>query len=441
MDSRHAPPRNDTLTVNLDDNNQHVAGNTLLGRSASRMMTIEVDRKLGELTCRGGGELLRVCACLASHHEDPPEWCMGQLFIGTEGFLFFSSGPPSWSIGPAKWVDVAFVGQVGGTSSEPCFLLKEASGVTNLLSGIEDLGQVEEIWRQSRERWGATGENLVKFHHQLLKHRTLLSLYSHSADVISSAAESPLNPQAVEIARNADTDIQASSLRQPGRHLRPSSTLYDWLGQWPEEQATSELEVPPAKGMHESISDGSQLNAALTKGLRESKSKCSQLSVRSRYSQLSVRTFFVVADDLPDLETGNATTTFTTRLSGATISGIQRAFKEHDLLKEMSSVHFKATDFEVTPWAVSRRVPGTQVRRLRCRFPLPGDIPNAIKKAVSVPDVTAVTLLTRVGGHGENSLSYSKRVATTYLLAKGYGFRNRFCSGPIWKVVYFSRNR
>jgi hypothetical protein len=385
-------------TVNLDDNDQRVAGNTLLGRSALRMTT-ELDGKVGELTSCEGGELLRVSACLASHHEDPPEWCMGQLFIGTEGFLFFSSGPPSWSIGPAKWVDVAFVGQVGGKSDEPCILLRDASGVTNLLSGIDDFRQVEEIWRQSRERWGATCENLQDVDSQLLRHRTLLSLYSHSVDVISRVVESRLNAPVIDVAPNADTHIEASSLRQPSGHLLASSALHNWLGQWPEECATSELEVQRAKSLHESKSKDSDLSVLRAKGLHASKTSSSQFSMISRYSQLSVRTFFVAADELPDLDAGHATTTFTTRLYGATISGIQRAFTEHDLLKEVSSLHFKATDLEVTPWVGSRRVPGTHVRRLRCRFPLPGDIPSAAKKAVHVPDVTAVTVLTRVGGH------------------------------------------
>jgi hypothetical protein len=271
-----------------------------------------------------------------------------------------------------------------------------------MLSGISDIRQVEEVWRLARERNGINSSSNVITEplkttataFEKVGFNTPVAAESDSVENLkvtpSTTAESTIISES-KSDQKVDNGMEASSKTTPKPvrtatpypdqgHLRPSSTLHDWLGQWPEEPLKSELEMP----------------FAMTTSFRES---------RTKYSQLSMKTFFVAADELPEWNEMQAGPSFTTRLKGATMEGIQKAFRggggEDDLLKSVSSVHFKATNINVTPWARSRRVPGTHVRRLKCRFPLPADIPSAIKKAISLPDATAVTLLTRLGGHNE----------------------------------------
>merc|ERR1711915_499632 len=55
-----------------------------------------------------------------------------------------------------------------------------------------------------------------------------------------------------------------------------------------------------------------------------------------------------------------------------------------------------AFDFVGPPWAKAKRVPGTYVRRLSFRMPLPDDIPKAVKMLVNLPETTAVDVLYRM---------------------------------------------
>jgi hypothetical protein len=57
----------------------------------------------------------------------------------------------------------------------------------------------------------------------------------------------------------------------------------------------------------------------------------------------------------------------------------------------------RAHDIKATPWAQGRQIASTNVRRLQFQMPVPADVPSAVKRLISLPEETRVTLLARIG--------------------------------------------
>lgn len=109
--------------------------------------------------------------------------------------------------------------------------------------------------------------------------------------------------------------------------------------------------------------------------------------------------FVPIADQLPDEVPTDMQASVQVRMPKATIEGIREVLSMEDNwpLSSFLVESLQITDVEETVWASSHRIPGTLTRRLRFRMPLPADIPQAVKKLVSLPETTQVTFLARLG--------------------------------------------
>merc|ERR1712046_517544 len=86
-------------------------------------------------------------------------------------------------------------------------------------------------------------------------------------------------------------------------------------------------------------------------------------------------------------------------MPNATMKGIRKFVgksRKWPLRIFMEDYH-KIIDVEEAPWAPSSRVPGTFMRRLRFKMPMPDDVPPTLRMLVRIPDLSTTTYLARLG--------------------------------------------
>lgn len=116
-------------------------------------------------------------------------------------------------------------------------------------------------------------------------------------------------------------------------------------------------------------------------------------------SFLHTSTFTKDADSLPSAVPDSMGPNLQVLMPNATMKGIRKFLgksREWPLRKFLED-HHKILDVEEAPWAASSRVPGTFMRRLRFRMPMPDDVPPTLRKLVRIPDYSLVTYLARLG--------------------------------------------
>jgi len=289
-----------------------------------------------------GGTLLQVQVCSAAGNEDPPEWSMGKLYASTDALLFESCELPSWRVGPLKWSDIASLQTLRGGDVR----LEISSGPeVYLFAGLSKLDVLEKFGGLTKE------SSVAKVTKGLSKRVKQLLSFSKS-----------------------DGEAQTPELAKTGSIVAsPSCTPDSWLehyGAGPEKNASVlSLSSPPVSP---------------------------KVGPSSAAEMLS---FVQVADQLPEGAPTDMQAILQIPMSKATIEGIREVLSMDDNwpLCSFLEEHLKITDVEETTWAPSHRIPGTLTRRLRFRMPVPADVPQAVKRLVSLPETTHVTFLARLG--------------------------------------------
>lgn len=109
--------------------------------------------------------------------------------------------------------------------------------------------------------------------------------------------------------------------------------------------------------------------------------------------------FAVAADALPEVHSDRSAPVFQERLPKATLKMLKKFLSvDQDWpLRMYMEENLKIFDVEESRWAVSNRIPGTRMRRMRFKMPVPSDVPAAVKKIISLPPWTTATHLSRLG--------------------------------------------
>jgi hypothetical protein len=309
-----------------------------------------------------GGPLQQVQVCSAAGNEDPPEWSMGQLYISSETLLFESSEMPPWHVGPVAWSSIASLEKLHGSGD---IRLRLAEGLpSHLFSGLNNLEVLEKFG-------GLRDEDPPIFH----------TATSHEIAVGAGVNDAPSN-QLTPAAEASEGPDRPSSNPLPvascGNSCSAGST-------------GAALEQTPNEWL-ESFNAGGHSFAA------QAPPEFSILTAPET-SFVPTDSFAVAADALPEGHSDRSSPVFQERLPKATLKMLKKFLSvDQDWpLRMYMEENLKIFDVEESRWAVSNRIPGTRMRRMRFKMPVPSDVPAAVKKIISLPPWTTATHLSRLG--------------------------------------------
>eukprot|EP00929_Paragymnodinium_shiwhaense_P040586 TRINITY_DN21172_c0_g1_i1.p1 TRINITY_DN21172_c0_g1~~TRINITY_DN21172_c0_g1_i1.p1 ORF type:complete len:626 (-),score=149.99 TRINITY_DN21172_c0_g1_i1:161-1972(-) len=321
--------------------------------------------------CPDGGRLLKVQVCSASGEEDPPEWAMGRLFLSADALLFESNETPVWRLGPFAWKDISKVEQFSASSSSSAGAVElavttRASGARYLLSGNVDT----EL---------------------LVKHYGRVEQVAKTLDMAEEKQGGKIDTKK----SLAMTTVQSEVFHD---------ALEEWLdGGWDSFRPQEEAE---AMGALPSVAHKAK------SGEKESDKKQAAASAsppKPAHSTVpTTKTFFAATEQLPAIDTlGGGEPVYSEHLPEVSLQEVRKAFlsdEEDWPIEVFLRKDAKAFNFAPTPWTQSQKTPGTSVRRVRFRLPIPDDIPDIAKKLISFPDDTAVTSNLRFGASEDKAV-------------------------------------
>lgn len=110
------------------------------------------------------------------------------------------------------------------------------------------------------------------------------------------------------------------------------------------------------------------------------------------------------------------------QLPELTLAKVRSALEGGGCVLEHTRASVKAMEpMESTPWLASKRVAGSLVRRVTCTVPVPQDIPKALSRIVSLPDVSRCTKIYRLHFCGDKMTLTNQ--STTHDITFGENFR------------------
>jgi len=328
-----------------------------------RMGVEELEARIEEAAayqqlCPESGTLLQVQVCSAAGDEDPPDWSMGQLYASTDSLLFETSGSPRWRIGPVRWSEVTLERLREDGDRPSCagdIRLVVSGGPVHLFSGLNHMDILKELGHMSDEV-AVAGANSAE--------------QGKLTTALAPEKEDPSDCLLSDIAKDVDP-------MPSGTTPHASNSWFDQYAAGSENQSADKMSALPAS----SLLHGKCMSRSLSRALTRSKS------------------FVPVADSLPHEAPTEATPLVKERMPNATIEDIctlMSTDRDWPILSFLEE-HLRLTDVQDSKWAPSQRIPGTQMRRLRFRMPVPTDVPQAVKRLVNLPDTTKVTFLARLG--------------------------------------------
>jgi len=92
----------------------------------------------------------------------------------------------------------------------------------------------------------------------------------------------------------------------------------------------------------------------------------------------------------------NQTPACTQTIPDLSLSLIRAALEDKNCILEFLKQNANAYEMDPTYWSESKRVKGTMVRRVHFKMPLPKDVPKAISRLISLPDVSSATAVYRL---------------------------------------------
>lgn len=332
-----------------------------------RMGVEELEARIEEAAayqqlCPESGTLLQVQVCSAAGDEDPAEWSMGQLYTSTDSLFFESSGSPSWRIGPVRWSDVTLERLHKDGDRPSCagdIRLVVSGGPVHLLSGLNHMDIFQQLGHMSDEVVIAKGDSA-----KLCK---LVSVLTPEKEIAADVSPSDLPKHVGTMLPDRGAPVASHA----------SDSWFDQYGAGPERQLADTMSTLPTS----SLLHGKCMNRSLSRALTRSTS------------------FVPIADSLPHEVPAEAIPVLQDRMTNVTIQDISilmNTDRNWPILSFLQE-HLKLTDVQDSNWAPSQRIPGTQMRRLRFRMPVPTDVPQAVKRLVKLPDTTKVTFLARLG--------------------------------------------
>jgi len=109
------------------------------------------------------------------------------------------------------------------------------------------------------------------------------------------------------------------------------------------------------------------------------------------------------------------------RLTSLTLEQVCKALENEECLPRFLRENVQAFDVSPTPWAQSRRISGTLVRRVGFRMTLPKDVPRVVQRLISLPEDTSVTAIYRL--RSEPSRAVLTHQTCTHDVTFGENFR------------------
>jgi hypothetical protein len=133
--------------------------------------------------------------------------------------------------------------------------------------------------------------------------------------------------------------------------------------------------------------------------IEQGSGEASPLSPANNATFIPSGSFIETVEVLPDDTPAQTAAIFQVSMRQATIEGIRKALSINKgwPMRLFLEEHLKITEAQESSWARSERIPGTRVRRLRFRMPVPADVPQSVKRLISLPETSQVTLLARLG--------------------------------------------
>jgi len=320
------------------------------------------------------GALLQVQVCSAAGDENPPDWSMGQLYTSTEILFFESNDAPPWSIGPVRWDAVASLQKFQGGDLQ---LVIKGEDTVHLFTGLNNMEVLEKLGGLTDAPPAAAAGGYA-------------SPPSSSGKGADDVASLPLE------------GVADGWLDSHG------GTFMDCI----DDDELPEVLVPGRASFQPMIPENEELDAS--EGL-DASGEAIQLDMRkvsdpgtASYDVGAINTasFAPAADALANAAPKAVEPSFNIQMPKATIEGIRTVLGINRKwpLRVFLEGHMKITDVVETPWAPSKRVSGTLMRRLRFVMPVPADVPNAVKKLIKLPSHSTVTMLARLGGSADRLL-------------------------------------
>mmetsp|Transcript_47626 Transcript_47626/g.92113 ORF Transcript_47626/g.92113 Transcript_47626/m.92113 type:complete len:562 (-) Transcript_47626:8-1693(-) len=350
------------------------------------------------------GSLLSVQVCFAAGEEEPPEWSMGQMYTSTNAIMFKSNEAPPWTIGPVKWNEIAQIQRLddnghhapGSGGSDIRLTFKGGSYQFSGLSNVEWFGRFGHSFAEASPV-AATNRGSMP---PSADNEANLQLTEATDEALDAWLEQ-LRPDAAPLSPQGPSR-QTSRWDMPPQESRgglpPMEDISSFIDEADPQPAVEVTPLPCSQEAPTSTCD--PIRGPSSMGFPRSSLK-RKGTAKSFYCPKS---FLVQAEELPDVAPPRSEEpNFITRLEKATLPGIRAALEANDnwpIVRYFEDV-VKSFDVKATSWAPARRVPGTLMRRLRFQMPLPEDVPSAVKRLVSLPDTSLVTLLARVGSTDE----------------------------------------
>jgi len=118
--------------------------------------------------------------------------------------------------------------------------------------------------------------------------------------------------------------------------------------------------------------------------------------ITRKWSEAISDSFAATAAGLPAAEAPTAEEPLRTERLPAALSRIAAVLEEDDCLPRLLGRNLKAFELSACPWAKSKKIPGTLVRRVSFRMNVPQDVPKVISRLISLPETTNVTTVYRL---------------------------------------------
>lgn len=98
----------------------------------------------------------------------------------------------------------------------------------------------------------------------------------------------------------------------------------------------------------------------------------------------------------PAAEVPSEKPTSTENLEGVSKEMIVKALEKEECLERFIKETLRSYELAPMPWVKSRRVNDTLVRKITFHMKLPEDVPRMVKKLISLPEASSVTMLYRL---------------------------------------------
>lgn len=361
-----------------------------VGQAISELKQRIEEAALWSRRCQGFGELLSVQLCSATGDEEPPDWSMGLFFLSTKGIYFESNEAPPWGIGPITFDSITRVEKVekmfvGGASASCDIRLELKDGAVHVFSGIRDLNQ---ILTQGNLELSEPLSNLKDF----------IGMGSLTKP---EGEEMPAAPTKSRLPPGRGSTAEPSPGAPQGLSPQESSEALEcWMDQWADGADTvggaksmagaRSVAAPPTETVDASPrADTSRKTTTL--GIREAPTVARKtLNAGDLNLQHPTESFMIAADNLPEAEAPQKLApVFTADLPALTIEKVTEVLSLQNDWPVQKSCWTTCTDIKSTPWADSRRVAKTKMRRFQFRMPLP--------PAPMCPSSSSMTVLCRLG--------------------------------------------